>query len=1286
MSAPVCVACNANPADVNVSYTLLNGLCKDCIKSCRAFTAKLRGNKTPVQRPKQSEYEQYIASVKGAVPSAPAQDTNNIPDAPASTTQTSVTTESNGNSVRADTTIFTSPVIITDCSGSDSLHNNDCSGKEDTASEPISNDVSVSTDNADSSIDTSKPGMENNVNEMDASVDSIVVSSPTQQTIIEQHAPTSISSNQTDQVNALLDFLEGNDSNNNNTPTSISSNQTDQVNALLDLMNDDASSNNTPTTPVAKPNATAVKSNSFDIRSSIKFANQKGWLTNIFSPIASSISITGDYESVKKMRFAFVNKILSKHKAFHAIISDIERRNDYYEFLIPFDCYSNHKLDKEQRNAFISKHRDLCTVNEEKTYTPFTGCGFNIYKTGLALFDFDFKTYTYTYSGGTVVGSPVELKAIEDTSIINNFFDKLFEAIDRTKVLDVITKSNGHHIYCRWDGSLFALTTNTVDKGCRMRLGTSAAKPPYDGEYKEYWIELDIKVPIDTDKNNGICPLPGTVCINKLGKQSTYKLDSRSTESDINKLWSFKELSDKIASVYTELDYIEYNKNKYKSLSSAEKVKAILRDPEATEQEKMDAEALASLDSPLDDEDLLDMSNDIKCSQIIDDDDTIIFTDDLIASIIKGFEGIRIHGHHSVKANKDMHTHAEPSKFALKKVIYMLTTDAVIRDKLLDGIHNTASLTDNAKSGWNSDIPFDDKEWDTDMQRRALVIISSWIRSNNEVFYNTELANKLYRPGKDYFNDPTSMFTWQEFQERLDGGKYTSISTLMHDMAKVLAINTCSSGGRGYFVKRWFKEPKLGERARYNDFVYEQHNGPYVASMLDTIINVPTSSAERERQRIAKRKITEFKEVHVASLLKKDTYRRYLATFRGSVLWSDETERLSVYKPPAGKYNKAIVEYFIKLMKERVVHPKAWEEEFASHAYRIQRDGNVFIPKYFIHIDPNGHAGKSFNAAAFAQVYGERFSNAGATVSNMIDTYNAWMFKLLYINFEEVQYSNGRGFDIRDKLKQLTTKNGSIRDMYKVAETAEHKAIISINTNQKDLYGLVNSDPADLRRLVVIEFNEATADVIAQWESVVDKTIHDPDFGYSLFHYMCYDYKIPDWYKHNDHCTPDIRNEYIKRAKGDNENQISRWLGWLMAKPISNSDEDNSFNRELLLLNDIPESYQNWHDDWFLRTKLSKGIGDVAVQSKSVLWRSFAKFCGDNTKYNQTRLFKDMKEVYGFTECKLRMYGPKTNPVHSVYIPIDKLYELRSKYGGVSQYNENDEDVLEIEIPTKEQA
>lgn len=1265
MSAPVCVACNANPADVNVSYTLLNGLCKGCIKSCRAFTAKLRGNKTPVQRPKQSEYEQYIASVKGAVPSAPAQDTHNTPDASASTTQTSVTMESGGNSVCAHTTISTSPVINTDCSSSDSLHNNACLDKEVATSESISNAVSASTVNADGSIDTDKPGMENNANEMDASVDSVAASSPTEQTINEHHAPSCTSFNQADHIDALYDLLYGNDSN-INTPTK-------------------------PAAPVKQSASTApVKQSTFNKETSIKFANNKGWLTDIYSPIARSLKRdTSDKEHRVKQRYAFVNKILSKYKAFHTIISGIEQQNNYYEFLFPFDCFANKRLDAKDYEAFKHDHRDLCKVDGDKVYTPsFTGCGFNLFKTGLALFDFDFKTYTYTYKDDLLVGAPVELKTIEDTAIIDTFFTKLFGAIDCSKVLDVITKSNGHHLYCRWDGSLITLVTNTKDKGCKTCLGTSAKDKPKDGEYREYWCELDIKVPINTDAGNGICPLPGTVCLNKLGKEATYTLNPRSTESNIDNLWSFKELNNKIASVYEELDYIAWDKNRFNKLPADAKVEAIKRDPEASEQDKMDAEALAFFANPCEDgdEDVLEIRDTINGSALIDDTNTIIFTDELIGAIVKGFEGMRVHGHHSIKANRDVNIKAEPSHYALRTAIHRLTLDETVRTKLLDGIYTAAALTENAKSGWGSTVSFNDKDWTADVQRNALIAITAWIRSNNEVYYNTELANKLYRPGSDYFDDPTSMFTWQEFQERLDGGMYTSVSTLMHDMAKVLAINTCSAGGRGYFVKRWFREPKLGERARYNDFTREPHNGPYVASMLDTIINVPTSSAERERQRMAKRKITEFKEVHVASLLKKDTYRRYLATFRGSVVWSDDENRLSVFKPPAGKYNRPIVEFFIERMKDRVVNPKAWEEEFASHAYRIQRDGNVFIPKYFIHVDPNGHAGKSFNAAAFAQLYGERFANAGATVANMVDTYNAWMFKLLYINFEEVQYSNGRGFDIRDKLKQLTTKNGSVRDMYKVTETAEHKAIISINTNQKDLYGLVNSEPADLRRLVIIEFKEATADVIAQWESVVDKTIHDPDFGYSLFHYMCYDYKIPEWFKPTEHCTPDIRDEYIKRAKGENENPISRWLGWLMAKKIPDADEDTSFDRDALLLNNIPESCQNWHDDWFLRTKLSKGVGDVAVQSKSVLWNSFKKFCGGDTMYGQTRLFKDMTTIYGFTERKVRIYGPKTNPVHSLYISIDKLYELRSKYGGVSQYNESDTDVLEIETAPAEHA
>jgi hypothetical protein len=1300
-------SCDKRPAALLASKFLCR-LCSDHARDCSKFVAtELRHIKTPVRTPKQGEYEQYIASVKEAAASTQVQEaptvvtwaTDDIPEPIVN--KPVISTEfvtDKGSDCSFDSSSSEQDIHMSSSSSDeDSLSSNTVlhEEEEELASESFASDVSESSEEESVSSDTDKPVMENNSNEMNPSTDSAAISPVT--TTVKDNAstaPSKAASSDSEDEAVHVDFSsgwddvievyddDGNDALYNQYSGLITKNASTKP-ATPTAPSKASTASVASTKPATSTASTApVKVNAFDIRTSIKFANQKGWLKDIFNPIASSISIQGDNEYIKKMRFAFLNKILHKHKAFHTIISSIEKENAYYEFLIPFDCYSNHKLDKAERDKFIREHKDLCTITKDKAYTPFTGCGFNIYKTGLALFDFDFKTYTYTYKDGLIVGAPDELKAIKDKTITDGFFNKLFGAIDCSKVLDVISKSNGHHIYCRWDGSLITLTTNTVDKGCRVCIGKSAEEKPFNGEYIEYWCELDIKVPIDTDKSNGICPLPGTVCLNKLGKEATYRLNTRSTESNIDNLWSFKEVNDKIASVYAELDYIAFDKNRFNSLPVAEKANAIMRDPEATEQEKMDAEALAWLNNPCDDEDedTMHIRDDINGSALIDDNNTIIFTDELIDAIIKGFEGMRVHGHHSVKANSDAHIKAEPSNYALRTAIYRLTLDETVRTKLLEGIYNTAALTEHAKSGWGSSISFNDKDWTTDVQRNALIAITAWIRSNNEAYYNSALANKLYRPGKDYFDDRTYMFTWQEFNENIDACKYISVSTLMNDMAKVLAINTCSSHGKGYFVKEWHRERNLNDEPRYNDFKYVSVDGRYIANALDKTITVPTSAAERERQREGKRKITEFKEVNIAALLKKDIYRKHLASYRGSVLWSNDEYRLSRFKPPAGNYNREIVEYFIKLMKSRVINPKAWEEELASHAYRIQRDGNVFIPKYFVHVDPNGHAGKSFNATAFAQMYGERFSNAGATVANMVDTYNSWIFDLLYVNFEEVQYSNGRGFDIRDKLKQLTTKNASKRDMYKVTETAEHKAIISINTNQTDLYGLVNGDPADLRRLVIIEFKEATEDVINKWESVVDTTIHNNDFGYSLFHYLAYDYKIPEWFKPTDHCTTDIRDEYIIRTKGEKENQISRWLGWLMAKPLN--DDDCVANNSLYLLVKTPlkpdDAY--FHNNWFLQTKLSKGIGEVAVQSKTALWESFRAFCNNDTKYGQERFYKDMSSVYGFSTHRIRMYGPNSNPIHSFYIPLDKFYELRSKYGGIAQNNADDEDVLDVEL------
>lgn len=1284
MSANQCIVhgCHNSP-DKTSKNTFLNSICNGCKSKIRKGLGI--GSRAPFTQADLDRYYEKISKKESAKEYINESSSSiDIPDQQM---------ESNNSASQSDS--------IEDNQLNESVS---CEEKENHITESIPEVINETAEDEIRSNDSVKADSENNIKEMESSKETAVISP-----VMDDSAASIEASSNPEKVPASDKSID--DSASNDTPapekskdsevtSAFASLSKEDQDAIFDEMDDGDSPDNTnqsstsaatpskDTTSVATPAAPAKKS-SFNFNTSIKFANIKQWITNIFSPIGSSISIQGDNEFAKKQRFAFLNKILPIFKAFHKYISSIEKQQDYYNFLIPFECYANHRIDSKERDKFIENHKELCYIpndDEGKIITPFTGCGFDLCKTNLALFDFDFKTIKYTYENGNIVGEPNTIKTIEDTTIIEEFFEKLFGVIDRATVFDVITKSNGHHIYCRWDGSLYALESNTVDKGCCQCIGKSSDKIPSDGEYMEYYCELDIKIPNNKDKTV-ICVLPGTVCYNKLGEIATYKLDPRSTESDINKLLSFKEVSDKIASVYSELDYMVFNKNKYNSLSSTDKFKAILRNPETTEEEKMDAEALAWLDSPYDndDEDLSEIREDIKCSPIVDDENTIVFTDELIAAIIEGFKGITIHGHHSVKANKDNHIHAEPSRFALKKAIYMLTTDANIRDKLLDGIYNSASLTDNAKNGWNSNIPFDDKEWDSEMQRKALVIISSWIRSKNEAFYNAELANKLYRPGKYFFDDRTHMFTWQEFQERMNGNVYKSVSALMYDLSKVLAINTCGARGKGYFIKKWYKGPNLGNKQRYNDFIYESCDGQSVASVLEAIMTIPTTAAEKEKQRAGKRKIEDTKDINIAALLKKNIYRMHLASFRGIVLWSNDKLRLSRFKPPAGNYNREIVELFINLMKSRVVHPKAWEEEFASHAYRIQKDGNVFIPKYFVHVDPNGHAGKSFNAAAFSQVYGERFSNAGATVANMVDTYNSWLFELLYVNFEEVQYSNGRGFDIRDKLKQLTTKNASKRDMYKVTETAEHKAIISINTNQKDLYGLINSDPADLRRLVIIEFKEATREVIENWEKVIDVTINNPDFGYSLFHYMCYEYKIPDWYKYSDHCTPDIRDEYITRSKGENENQIMRWIGWLMSKPIADGNDDTISNRDSLLLNKVPEAYENWHNDWFLHTKLSKGVGEVAVQSKFVLWKSYEKFCDGDRKYNQTHLFKDLKEVYGFTEHRVHLYGPKSSKVHSLYIPIDKLYGLRSKYGGLTEYNEADDDVLDIITSTEEQ-
>ena len=114
---------------------------------------------------------------------------------------------------------------------------------------------------------------------------------------------------------------------------------------------------------------------------------------------------------------------------------------------------------------------------------------------------------------------------------------------------------------------------------------------------------------------------------------------------------------------------------------------------------------------------------------------------------------------------------------------------------------------------------------------------------------------------------------------------------------------------------------------------------------------------------------------------------------------------------------------------------------------------------------------------------------------------------------EEAETTNYQSKKIQQIVKQMSTENASVRGHYEKTRAAKNIAIVGMNTNSPDLYGLVNADNATLERLVIIEYKKKDANTtLESLRSMLKKLNEDPCFDYSIWNYLKNDYEIPASY------------------------------------------------------------------------------------------------------------------------------------------------------------------------------
>ena len=123
------------------------------------------------------------------------------------------------------------------------------------------------------------------------------------------------------------------------------------------------------------------------------------------------------------------------------------------------------------------------------------------------------------------------------------------------------------------------------------------------------------------------------------------------------------------------------------------------------------------------------------------------------------------------------------------------------------------------------------------------------------------------------------------------------------------------------------------------------------------------------------------------------------------------------------------------------------------------------------------------------------------------------MTEQLNLNFEELEQTRTRDRDFHAFIKRATSGKTAGTAKYENTKAAEYRAIISANTNDPTLYGLIDADQATKSRLVILDFNPTPSG--EEWGDIKNLLGLNPNgggmaaLGAALYQYLLKDYVNP---------------------------------------------------------------------------------------------------------------------------------------------------------------------------------
>jgi hypothetical protein len=122
----------------------------------------------------------------------------------------------------------------------------------------------------------------------------------------------------------------------------------------------------------------------------------------------------------------------------------------------------------------------------------------------------------------------------------------------------------------------------------------------------------------------------------------------------------------------------------------------------------------------------------------------------------------------------------------------------------------------------------------------------------------------------------------------------------------------------------------------------------------------------------------------------------------------------------------------------------------------------------------------------------------------------------------------------------MTTQETADRRHYQGIKKGQHRAIISLNSNQPDLYGSIRADQALIEKLVILMFkpNICVSRSEFRREFFLDKRSKLNDSAYTLYYYFLNDYQIVSDFNPSGYFGKD-KFEIINKLKSS----LDSWFG-----------------------------------------------------------------------------------------------------------------------------------------------